>query len=75
MSAFAPSAGLARASRITLSSAAAIFMYTIGVGILNGMDVWEPEHDLLMSHVHSGTLGWITLGVAGIAFLMFSEGR
>ncbi len=25
--------------------------------------------------MHSGTLGWITLGVAGIAFLMYSEGR
>ena len=75
MSVFAPSAGLARASRITLIAAATIFMYTIVIGILNGMDVWEPEHDVLMSHVHSGTLGWITLGVAGIAFLMFSEGR
>lgn len=75
MSAFAPSAGLAAASRNTLSAAAAIFVYTIVIGILNGMDIWEPEHDMLMSHVHSGTLGWITLGVAGIAFLMFSEGR
>lgn len=75
MSAFAPSAGLAGASRITLSAAAMIFMYTIVIGILNGTDIWEPEHDVLMSHVHSGTLGWITLGVAGVAFLMFSEGR
>ena len=75
MSVFASNAGLARASRITLIAAATIFMYTIVIGILNGMDVWEPEHDVLMSHVHSGTLGWITLGVAGIAFLMYSEGR
>jgi hypothetical protein len=75
MAVFAPRAGLAGASRITLTAAAAIFMYTIVIGILNGMDVWDPEHDVLMSHVHSGTLGWITLGVAGIAFLMFSEGR
>ena len=75
MSDFAPSSGLAGAARLTLTAAAAIFMYTIVIGILNGMDVWEPEHDVLMSHVHSGTLGWITLGVAGIAFLMFSEGR
>lgn len=52
-----------------------IFVYTIVIGILNGMDIWDPEHDVLMSHVHSGTLGWITLGFAGIAFLMFSEGR
>jgi hypothetical protein len=75
MSEFAPSAGLARASRLTLTAAATIFMYTIAIGILNGTDIWDPEHDVLMSHVHSGTLGWITLGVAGIAFLMFSEGR
>jgi len=75
MSAFAPSAGLARTARITLIAAATIFMYTIVIGILNGTDIWDPEHDVLMSHVHSGTLGWITLGVAGIAFLMFSEGR
>lgn len=75
MSVFAQRSGLAGASRITLTAAATIFLYTIVIGILNGMDVWEPEHDVLMSHVHSGTLGWITLGVAGIAFLMFSEGR
>jgi len=75
MGVFAPSAGLAQASRITLTAAATIFIYTIVIGILNGTDIWEPEHDVLMSHVHSGTLGWITLGVAGIAFLMFSEGR
>ncbi len=75
MSKFAPSAGLSGPARITLSAAAMIFVYTIVIGILNGMDIWEPEHDVLMSHVHSGTLGWITLGFAGIAFLMFSEGR
>lgn len=75
MSEFAPHNGLASAARIAFISAACIFMYTIVIGILNGMDIWEPEHDVLMSHVHSGTLGWITLGVAGIAFLMFSEGR
>ncbi len=75
MSVFAPHAGLASASRIAFTAASAIFMYTIVIGILNGMDIWNPEHDVLMSHVHSGTLGWITLGVAGIAFLMFSEGR
>ena len=75
MSVFAPRDGLASAARITFSAASVIFTYTIVIGILNGMDVWDPEHDVLMSHVHSGTLGWITLGVAGIAFLMFSEGR
>jgi len=75
MSVFAPGAALAGASRITFTAASLIFIYTIVIGILNGMDVWEPEHDVLMSHVHSGTLGWITLGVGAMAFLMFSEGR
>lgn len=45
------------------------------VGILNGIDVREPSHDTLVSHVHAGTLGWITLGVTGIGFLMFSKNR
>ncbi len=75
MSVFASRAGLAGAARGLFSAAALVFVYTITIGILNGMDVWEPEHDVLMSHVHSGTLGWITLGVAGIAFLMYSEDR
>jgi hypothetical protein len=75
MSEFASSAGLARPARALFIAAASIFTYTIVIGILNGTDIWDPEHDVLMSHVHSGTLGWITLGVAGIAFIMFSEGR
>lgn len=75
MTTFAPGAGLARASRITFTAAAVIFIYTIGIGILNGLDLWEPGHDTLMSHVHSGTLGWITLGVSGVAFLMLSHDR
>ncbi len=75
MTTFAPGAGLARASRITFTAAACIFVYTISIGILNGLDVWDPGHDVLMSHVHSGTLGWITLGVSSIAFLMFSQDR
>lgn len=75
MTTFAPGAALARASRITFTAAACIFVYTIVIGILNGLDVWTPGHDVLMSHVHSGTLGWITLGVSGIAFLIFSQDR
>lgn len=75
MTTFAPGAALSRAARITFTAAATIFLYTIGIGILNGLDIWDPGHDALMSHVHSGTLGWITLGVSGIAFLMMSQDR
>jgi hypothetical protein len=73
--AFAPRSGLADAARITFTAGLLLFVATIIVGILNGIDVWEPDHDTLIGHVHAGTLGWITMGVAGIGFLMFSTGR
>ena len=66
---------LSRATRTLFTAAMVIFLYTVVIGILNGMDLWEPEHDVLMSHVHSGTLGWITLGVAGVAMLVCSLDR
>ncbi|HSG78259.1 MAG TPA: hypothetical protein VLD62_01670, partial [Acidimicrobiia bacterium] len=72
---FAPRSGLAGAARITFTAGLLLFVVTIVVGILNGIDVWEPDHDTLIGHVHAGTLGWITMGVAGIGFLMFSANR
>ena len=50
-----------------------LFVVTIVIGILNGLDVYSPDHDTLITHVHAGTLGWITLGVSGIALLMFGQ--
>jgi hypothetical protein len=75
MGAFSSRYGLSRAARISFAGGLIIFVYTIVIGILNGTDIWEPNHDHLMSHVHSGTLGWITLCIAGIGFLMFSRDR
>jgi hypothetical protein len=75
MTPFASDSGLRNAARITFSAAMLLFVVTILIGILNGIDLWEPDHDTLIGHVHAGTLGWITLGVSGIAFLMFSKGR
>jgi len=75
MATFAPRSGLSEAARITFTAALLLFIATIVIGILNGIDLWEPNHDTLIGHVHAGTLGWITLGVSGIAFLMFSRDR
>ena len=75
MNTFAPRSGLSDAARITFTAALLLFIATIVIGILNGIDLWEPDHDSLIGHVHAGTLGWITLGVSGIAFLMFSRDR
>ncbi len=55
-------------------AAMTLFVFTIVIGILNGLDIYKPDHDTLMTHVHAGTLGWITLAVSGAAMLIFTEG-
>jgi len=57
--------------------AMAMFVVTIVIGILNGADVAEFDHNQLLTHVHSGTIGWITLGVVATAFVLFgtADGR
>jgi len=61
-------------ARLLFRAALMIFVVTIVIGILNGLDVWEPVRSALLTHVHAGTLGWITLSVVGSALLMFGEG-
>jgi hypothetical protein len=43
--------------------AMAVFLVTIGIGIINGLDVYTFDRNQLLTHVHSGTLGWITLSL------------
>jgi hypothetical protein len=54
---------LIRAITPLLAAATAIFVFTVVIGILNGTDIWSPAHGPLLAHVHSGTLGWITLSI------------
>ncbi len=54
-------------------AALVIFVITVVIGILNGLDVWEPPRNTLLTHVHAGTLGWITLSVFGGAIWMFGS--
>ena len=61
-------------ARLLFRTALLIFLVTIVIGILNGLDIWEPTHNLLLTHVHAGTLGWITLSVIGAAVLLFGDG-
>lgn len=53
--------------------AMAVFLITIAIGILNGLDVVEFNHDQILTHVHSGTLGWITLTIVA-ASAWFARG-
>jgi hypothetical protein len=54
-------------------AALVIFVITVVIGILNGTDVWDPPRNTLLTHVHAGTLGWITLSVFGGAIWMFGS--
>ena len=50
-----------------LYAAMAVFLVTIGIGILNGLDLVTFGHDELLTHVHTGTLGWITLSLVALS--------
>lgn len=56
-----------------LASAMAIFCFTVVIGILNGTDLWDPSHGSLLAHVHSGTLGWITLSIFAAGAWIFGR--
>jgi hypothetical protein len=50
-----------------LFASMAIFVVTVVMGILNGTDLVDLPHGALLAHVHSGTLGWITLSIFAAA--------
>lgn len=57
--------------RLLLHVAMAVFVWTVGIGILNGTDVVDFDRTVLLSHVHAGTLGWITTSVFAASFWLF----
>jgi hypothetical protein len=53
-----------------------IFVLTVLLGLANAFQVFGAlDRDTLLTHLHSGTLGWITMGVIGISIWMFSRER
>jgi hypothetical protein len=57
--------------RFLLQAAMLIFAYTVVIGILNGTDLVDFSHTTLLTHVHTGTLGWITTSVFAAALWLF----
>ena len=55
-----------------LQIAMLIFVVTVLIGIVNGTKLFGTlERNVLLTHVHAGTLGWITLGVAAACLWIF----
>ncbi len=50
--------------------AMALFAVTIVIGIVNGLDLYEFDRNQLLTHVHSGTVGWLSLGIIASALWM-----
>lgn len=54
-----------------LQVAMVVFVWTIGIGILNGTDIVDFDRKVVLSHVHAGTLGWITTSVFAASVWLF----
>lgn len=61
----------ARTARDLYLVAMAVFVVTIAIGILNGADLVEFDRNALLTHVHSGTVGWLTLTIVASSFLLY----
>lgn len=59
------------AARDLFLVAMAVFVLNIAIGILNGADAVEFDRNQVLTHVHAGTVGWLTLAIVATAFLLF----
>ena len=63
--------GYDREVRVMLGSALVLFVWTVVIGILNGVDVVDFDRKTLLTHLHVGTLGWIATSVFAATFYLF----
>src|SRR2546421_11725760 len=59
-------------TRLLFRVALAIFTVTVLIGIFNGFHFVQLSRAVILTHVHAGTLGWITLVATGAALWLFS---
>ena len=72
--------GTARGARAEVGQAfqygLIIFTLTALLGLANATQIFGAlDRNTLLTHLHSGTLGWITMGVIGIAIWIFARER
>ncbi len=60
-----------RAARDLYLVAIAVFVVNIVIGILNGADAVEFDRNQILTHVHAGTVGWLTLVIVAATTLLF----
>lgn len=57
---------------LLLRTSMALFVFTVVIGILNGTDLVTFSRKVLLTHLHAGTLGWITLSVFAACLWTFA---
>jgi hypothetical protein len=62
-----------RPVQVLFQAGLAIFVITVSIGIFNGFHFITLARQVLLTHVHAGTLGWITLGVLAATLWLFHE--
>jgi hypothetical protein len=60
--------------KLLFLSAMVIFVFTVITGLINGQHVMTLGSNVILTHVHAGTLGWITLSVFAFGLWLFGEG-
>ncbi len=64
---------LRREVLLLLQLAMVVFVWTVAIGILNGTDLVDFDRKVVLSHVHAGTLGWITTCVFAATMWLFGS--
>src|SRR5258708_28375039 len=59
-------------TRMLYRVALVIFTVTVAIGLFNGFHFIELSRAVLLTHVHAGTLGFITLSVFATAYWLYS---
>lgn len=52
-----------------------LFLVNIGLGFLNALTTGVLPRWQMLTHLHAGTIGWITLSVIGVAIWLFTGDR
>lgn len=60
-------------TRATFLAASVLFLGTIGLGFLNVVTTGEIPKWQAVTHLHSGTVGWILLSFVGVAIWLFAD--
>jgi hypothetical protein len=58
-------------TRLLFRVALVIFTVTVGIGIFNGFHIITVSRSVLLTHVHAGTLGWVTLVALAAAYWLY----